>query len=173
MPLVGDLHLFVKLCIFILGELPFQPFAGTRKDRAMMKRILDTKPAGCISGIENSPGGEIQWSKTLPESCRLSTDLKQRLENLLGRLLESNRNKLMTFKEFFNETDRIFHLIPIYYLNLKRFILTCNYFEANQSITDLYNHLKQQNHDRTDEQYYCLFQKYDHRALSMSIDFVF
>lgn len=173
MPLVGDLHLFVKLCTLILGELPFQPFAGTRKDRAMMKRILDTKPAGCISGIENSPGGEIQWSKTLPESCRLSTDLKQRLENLLGRLLESNRNKLMTFKEFFNETDRIFHLIPIYYLNLKRFILTCNYFEANQSITDLYNHLKQQNHDRIDEQYYCLFQKYDHRALSMSIDFVF
>jgi hypothetical protein len=34
----------------ILGELPFQPFAGTRKDREGMKRILDTKPGACISG---------------------------------------------------------------------------------------------------------------------------
>ncbi len=39
------------LLYLIQGELPFQPFAGTRKDRNMMKRILETKPAGCISGI--------------------------------------------------------------------------------------------------------------------------
>jgi hypothetical protein len=169
-PLVSNSLLLVKLFCFILGELPFQPFAGTRKDRAVMKHILDNKPTGCISGIEDSPGGQIQWSKTLPDSCRLSADLKQRVEILLRRLLESNRNKLMTFKEFFSETDRIFHLIPIYYLNLQRFILTCNYFEENQSITDLYNHLKQQNRDRNDEQYYCLFQKYDYRSFSNPID---
>ncbi len=124
-----------------------------------MKKILDTKPAGCISGIENTPGGDIQWSKTLPESCRLSIDLKQRLEILLQRLLESNRNKLMTFREFFNETDRIFNLMPIYYLNLKHFILTCSYFEPTQSITKLYDQLQQQNHDQNHEEYYCLFQK--------------
>ncbi|CAF1406879.1 unnamed protein product [Adineta steineri] len=140
------------------GELPFQPFAGTRKDRAGMKRILDTKPTGCISGVENTPGGEIQWSKTLPASCRLSVDLKQRLEALLPRLLESNRNKLMTFKEFFQETDRIFNLMPIYYLNLKRFTLTCNYFEPTQMITELYNKLHQQNNGDHNEEYYCLFQ---------------
>jgi len=121
-----------------------------------MKRILETKPTGCISGIENTPGGDIQWSKTLPESCRLSRDLKQRLEILLQRLLESNRNKLMTFREFFNETDQIFHLMPIYYLNLKDFILTCSYFEPTQSITKLYDLLQQQENN---EEYYCLFQK--------------
>jgi inhibitor of nuclear factor kappa-B kinase subunit epsilon len=110
-------------------------------------------------GIEEAPGEEIQWSKTLPESCRLSIDLKQRLEILLRRLLESNRNKLMSFKEFFNETDRIFHLIPIYYLNLKYFILTCNYFEPTQLITELYAQLQQQNNNRNHEDYYCLFQK--------------
>jgi hypothetical protein len=38
---------------FILGQLPFQPYAGTRKDRAVMKHILDTKPTGCISGKKN------------------------------------------------------------------------------------------------------------------------
>lgn len=141
--------------MLFLGELPFQPYAGTRKDRTVMKKILDTKPTGCISGIENTPGGDIQWSKTLPESCRLSKDLKQRLEMLLQRLLEPNRNKLMSFKEFFNETDQIFNLIPIYYLNLKYFKLTCHYFEPTQSIMKLYDQLQEKHH----EEYYCLFQK--------------
>ncbi|CAF1028769.1 unnamed protein product [Rotaria sordida] len=140
------------------GELPFQPFAGTRKDRNVMKRILETKPTGCISGVENTLGGEIQWSKTLPESCRLSNDLKQQLENLLQRLLESDRNKLMRFSEFFKETDRIFNLIPIYYLNLKRFILTCSYFEPIELITKLYDKLQQQDNDEDHKEYYCLFQ---------------
>lgn len=142
-----------------LGELPFQPFAGTRKDRAGMKRILETKPSGCISGIELSTGGKIQWSKTLPESCRLSKDLKHRLELLLQRLLESDRHKLMRFPEFFQETDLIFNLMPIYYLNLKRFNLTCNYFEPSQSITRLYDLLQEQNTDGNHEEYHCLFQK--------------
>ncbi len=143
-----------------------------------MKNILNTKLPGCISGnriyslhslyriifwiklgIETTSGGKIQWSKTLPESCRLSKDLKQRLETLLQRLLESDRNKLMTFREFFKETDHIFNLMPIYYLNLKRFILTCSYFEPTQSITKLYDQLHQQNNLENYEDYYCLFQK--------------
>jgi hypothetical protein len=110
-------------------------------------------------GIENSSGGDIQWSKTLPESCRLSNDLKQRLENLLQRLLESDRHKLMRFQEFFQETDQIFHLMPIYYLNLKYFILTCSYFEPTQPINKLYDQLQQQNTDQIHEEYFCLFQK--------------
>lgn len=111
-------------------------------------------------GVENTPGGEIQWSKTLPASCRLSPNLKHRLETLLQRLLESERSKLMTFREFFTETDRILNLIPIYYLNLKLFKLTCGYFEPSQSITKLYDELQQQNGDENNEEYYCLFQKY-------------
>jgi hypothetical protein len=38
----------------IQGELPFQPFAGTRKDRDIMRRILDTKPSGVISGLNST-----------------------------------------------------------------------------------------------------------------------
>jgi hypothetical protein len=112
-----------------------------------------------LIGIENTAGGDIQWSKTLPESCRLSLNLRKRLEVLLQRLLESDRNKLMRFGEFFKETDQIFHLIPIHYLNLKRFTLTCSYFEATQSITKLYDELNQQNKDENNDEYYCLFQK--------------
>ena len=112
-----------------------------------------------ILGIETSPGGDIQWTRKLPSSCRLSADLKQRLELLLQRLLESDRNKLMTFRDFFNETDRILNLIPIYYLNLKRFTLTCTYFEPTQSIAKLYDELHKQNKDEHREDYFCLFQK--------------
>lgn len=140
------------------GELPFQPFAGTRKDRTVMKRILRTKPSGHISGMETTQGGEIQWSRTLPDSCRLSSSLKARIENLLQRLLESDPAKLMTFNEFFRQTDFILNLKPIYYLNLKRFQLTCAYFEPTQSITKLYDELRIQNGDKNNEEYYCLFQ---------------
>ena len=124
-----------------------------------MKHILKTKPSGHISGVETTQGGKIQWSKTLPDSCRLSSSLKARLESLLQRLLESDRNKLMSFKEFFRETDRLLNLKPIYYLNLKRFQLTCAYFEPTQSITKLYDELHLQNGDKNNEEYYCLFQK--------------
>jgi hypothetical protein len=67
----------------------------------------------------------------------------------------------MTFREFFTETDRMLNLMPIYYLNLKRFKLTCGYFEPTQSITKLYDELHQQNDDKNNEEYYCLFQKYE------------
>ncbi|CAF3971506.1 unnamed protein product [Rotaria sp. Silwood2] len=140
------------------GELPFQPFHGTRKDRAVMRRILDSKPSGVISGVEKTPGGEIQWSKTLPDSCRLSSSLKYRLELLLQRLLESKFGSLMKFQEFFNETDRLLNLMPIHYLNLKRFKLSCGYFEPTQSIMKLYDELLQQNGDENNVDYYCLFQ---------------
>ena len=109
--------------------------------------------------MESTPGGDIQWSKTLPPSCRLSASFKRRLETLLQRLLESDRNRLMSFQEFFIDTDRILNLIPIYYLNLKRFQLTCAYFEPSQSTTKLYDELHQQNDDKNNEEYYCLFQK--------------
>ncbi len=112
-----------------------------------------------VLGVENTPGGDIQWSKTLPDSCRLSSSLKNRLELLLQRLLESERKKLMTFREFFIETDRILNLMAIYYLNLKHFKLSCGYFEPTQSITKLYDELHQQNGDENNEEYYCLFQK--------------
>jgi len=115
-------------------------------------------------GIENGPGEDISWSKTLPKSCRLSPILKHRLEILLQRLLESERAKLMTFREFFSETDRILKLMPIYYLNLKRFTLSCGYFEPTQTITTLYDQLHQENQDEISQEYYCLFQKYEEHS---------
>ncbi|CAF3323409.1 unnamed protein product [Rotaria sp. Silwood2] len=154
------------------GELPFQPFAGIRKDQVVMTRILNSKPIGAISGIEKVPGGEIQWSKTLPDSCRLSSSLKNRLEMLLQRLLESQLNKLMRFEDFFNETDDLLNLMPIYYLNLKHFKLSCDYFEPTQSIMKLHDELIKRNVEENHVEYYCLFQNVPYpisKAKPMSI----
>lgn len=112
-------------------------------------------------GVEKAPGENIEWSKTLPNTCRLSPSLKRRVEFLLQRLLESKVTKLMKFEEFFKETDRIINLIPIYYLNLKRFQLTCGYFEPKQTILKLYDELLEQNGDNHTVKYNCLFQKYE------------
>mgnify|MGYP006897139090 CR=1 FL=1 len=56
--------------------------------------------------------------------------------------------------------------MPIYYLNLKRFILTCTYFEPKQLITELFDQLQKENHNENYEEYYCLFQKYVGRVWS-------
>ncbi|CAF3769189.1 unnamed protein product [Rotaria socialis] len=140
------------------GALPFQPFAGTRKDRTVMRRILDSKPSGVISGVEKLPGGQIEWSKKLPDTCRLSPGLRRRLEFILPRLLESKIDRLMKFEEFFKETDHVLNLVKIYYLNLKRFKLTCAYLEPTQSILKLYDELLEQNDDENSTNYNCLFQ---------------
>ena len=51
--------------------------------------------------------------------------------------------------------------MPIYYLNLKRFHLSCSYFEGTQPISKLYEELHEQNSDQNGEEYHCLFQKYE------------
>ncbi|CAF4566301.1 unnamed protein product, partial [Rotaria magnacalcarata] len=107
------------------------------------------------------PGEQIEWSKKLPDTCRLSPGLKRRLELILSRLLESKIDRLMTFEEFFKETDHVLNLVQIYYLNLKRFKLTCAYFEPTQSILKLYDELLEQNDDENSINYNCLFQKAD------------
>ena len=104
-------------------------------------------------------GGDIQYSKVLPDWCRLSSNLKSMLEKLLARLFETNHDHLMKHEEFFSEIEQILCLIPIYYLNFKRLTLTCTYFPANHFIDQLFDQIQQENNDDTDVDYYCLFQK--------------
>jgi hypothetical protein len=80
-------------------------------------------------------------------------------EKLLSRLFATNQDQLMKHEEFFNEIDKILNLIPIYYLNLKRFTLTCAYFQSDHSINQLLDHIRHENGDEINTNYYCLFQK--------------
>jgi hypothetical protein len=124
-----------------------------------MKQILRSIPIGNISGIQYEYNGDIQWTKTLPEWCRLSSNLKEMLEKLLSRLFETNQDQLMKHEEFFDEIDKILNLIPIYYLNLNKFTLTCASFQKDHLINKLFNHIQQENDDKTNTNYYCLFQE--------------
>ncbi len=85
--------------------------------------------------------------------------MKDILEKLLSRLFETNHDRLMKHEEFFAEVDEILHLIPVYYLNLKRLTLTCTYFPANDPINKLFDQIRQENGDEANIEYYCLFQK--------------
>lgn len=125
-----------------------------------MRRILTSIPTGCISGIQTTSNGDIQWSQTLPEWCRLSSNLKVMLESLLSHLFETNQQHLMKHEEFFIEVEKILNCIPIYYLNLKKFTLTCTYFQSDDSINKLFDHIRTENGDECHTDYYCLFQKY-------------
>jgi hypothetical protein len=142
-----------------------------------MREILTSIPIGCISGkikkkicyldiiriilgIQSTHNGKIEWSKVLPEWCRLSLNLKDMLEKLLSRLFETNQDRLMKHEEFFSEIDNIVNLIPIYYFNLKRLTLTCTYFQSDHSINKLFDKIREENGDEINVDYYCLFQKY-------------
>ena len=53
------------------GSLPFRPFGG-RRNKETMHYITTQKESGIISGVQTSEDGQIEWSKTLPDSCQLS-----------------------------------------------------------------------------------------------------
>ncbi|CAF3595707.1 unnamed protein product [Adineta steineri] len=140
------------------GQLPFQPYNSTNNDRNLMKQILTSIPMGSISGIQDTYNGDIRWSKVLPEWCRLSSNLKKMLEKLFSCLFETNQARLMKHEEFFNEVNKIIDLIPIYYINLKKFTLTCAYFQADDSIHKFFDYIRQENDDEMNVEYFCLFQ---------------
>lgn len=69
------------------GNLPFRPYGG-RKNKETMHLITTKKASGVISGTQTSENGQIEWSRTLPAHCQLSTGLKQLVTPLLAGLLE-------------------------------------------------------------------------------------
>lgn len=69
------------------GNLPFRPYGG-RKNKETMHLITTKKASGVISGTQTSENGQIEWSRTLPSHCQLSSGLKQLVTPLLAGLLE-------------------------------------------------------------------------------------
>lgn len=88
------------------GQLPFRPHGG-RKNRRQMYEITRNKDSGVISGVQKSENAQIEWSKELPATCRLSVGLKQHLTPILAGLLESNELKKWSFNTLFKEVEKI------------------------------------------------------------------
>ncbi|CAO2636801.1 Inhibitor of nuclear factor kappa-B kinase subunit epsilon [Lemmus lemmus] len=54
------------------GSLPFLPYGGPRRNKEIMYRITTEKPVGAISGTQRQENGPLEWSYSLPITCRLS-----------------------------------------------------------------------------------------------------
>jgi len=99
------------------GSLPFRPYGG-RRNRPMMLHITTTKMPGVISGVQYAENGPIQWSTSLPSTCRLSRGLKHLIRQLLAGMLEPDAAKMMKFDQFFQNVHSIVTKVPVHVFNV-------------------------------------------------------
>ncbi|XP_053378436.1 serine/threonine-protein kinase TBK1-like isoform X2 [Mercenaria mercenaria] len=88
------------------GKLPFQAFGG-RNDSHMMFQIISGRRSGDISGIQREPGGPVERSKHLPETCYLSRGLMKQIEPILAGLFETDTRRTLTFDQFFDAVSDV------------------------------------------------------------------
>lgn len=94
------------------GHLPFQPYGG-RSNSQTMFLITTTKESGVISGIQRYQNGDIEWSKELPGTCRLSLGLKCLIVPMLANMMESDKRKRWAFEQFFREVFKIKDMLTL------------------------------------------------------------
>ncbi|XP_005093119.1 serine/threonine-protein kinase TBK1 [Aplysia californica] len=118
------------------GSLPFRPFGG-RKNRETMHQITAKKEHDVISGVQDTHGGPIRWSKDLPPTCRLSRGLKSLITPCLAKLLEKDQNLTMTFDDFFLRVDDIASRTPYYAFCPSSFSLLTLYARGRDDMSQL------------------------------------
>jgi TANK-binding kinase 1 len=125
------------------GNLPFRPYGG-RKNKETMHVITTKKASGVISGIQVTEDGQIEWRKTLPDSCQLSPGLKKIITPLLAGLLEADTKKIWTFERFFTEvTDMLSRrIVNIFHVNKAQLIKV--YIHPDESYNHLQNYINEQ-----------------------------
>ncbi|XP_062522503.1 serine/threonine-protein kinase TBK1-like [Corticium candelabrum] len=88
------------------GSLPFRPFGG-RSNKETMHAIISKKQYGVISGIQRKEGGEIEWSKKLPQTVQISPSIAAELEEVLKDVLENDKSRTMSFDLFIRVCEAI------------------------------------------------------------------
>jgi hypothetical protein len=76
------------------------------------------KEPGVISGVQHTEGGQIEWSRTLPSTCRLSEGLKELIRQLLAGMLEPEASKMVKFDRFFEFVNSIVKITPVHVFNV-------------------------------------------------------
>ncbi|XP_022097832.1 serine/threonine-protein kinase TBK1-like isoform X5 [Acanthaster planci] len=100
------------------GVLPFRPYGG-RKNRATMHQMTTLKASGIISGVQrDSENGRIEWSRELPKTTQMSQGLRLLVEEMLAGLLESDVNRMWSFKTFFDTAQAIVNMtvVDVFYV---------------------------------------------------------
>ncbi|XP_075843974.1 inhibitor of nuclear factor kappa-B kinase subunit epsilon isoform X3 [Microtus pennsylvanicus] len=116
------------------GSLPFLPFGGPRRNKEIMYRITTEKPVGAISGTQRQENGPLEWSYSLPITCRLSMGLQSQLVPILANILEAEQAKCWGFDQFFAETSDILQRIIIHVFSLPQAVLHHVYIHAHNTI---------------------------------------
>ncbi|XP_008571296.1 PREDICTED: inhibitor of nuclear factor kappa-B kinase subunit epsilon isoform X2 [Galeopterus variegatus] len=116
------------------GSLPFVPFGGPRRNKEIMYRITTEKPAGAIAGTQRRENGSLEWSYTLPVTCRLSLGLQSQLVPILANILEVEQAKCWGFDQFFAETSDILQRVVVHVFSLSQAVLYHVYIHAHNTI---------------------------------------
>ncbi|XP_077013722.1 inhibitor of nuclear factor kappa-B kinase subunit epsilon [Tamandua tetradactyla] len=116
------------------GSLPFIPFGGPRRNKEIMYRIITEKPAGAIAGTQRGENGPLEWSYTLPITCRLSLGLQSQLVPILANILEAEQAKCWGFDQFFAETSDILQRVVVHVFSLSQAVLHHVYIHAHNTI---------------------------------------
>ncbi|KAM4861276.1 inhibitor of nuclear factor kappa-B kinase subunit epsilon isoform 2-T3 [Thomomys bottae] len=116
------------------GSLPFIPFGGPRRNKEIMHRITTEKPAGAIAGTQKRENGPLEWSYSLPITCRLSTGLQSQLVPILANILEVEQAKCWGFDQFFAETSDILQRQVVHVFSLCQAVLYHVYIHAHNTI---------------------------------------
>ncbi|KAF3823150.1 hypothetical protein GH733_010586 [Mirounga leonina] len=116
------------------GSLPFVPFGGPRRNKEMMYRIITEKPSGAIAGTQRQENGLLEWSYSLPITCRLSMGLQSQLVPVLANILEVEQAKCWGFDQFFAETSDILQRVVVHVFSLSQAVLHHVYIHAHNTI---------------------------------------
>uniref|UniRef100_A0A8C8YYF0 Inhibitor of nuclear factor kappa-B kinase subunit epsilon n=1 Tax=Prolemur simus TaxID=1328070 RepID=A0A8C8YYF0_PROSS len=116
------------------GSLPFIPFGGPRRNKEIMHRITTEKPPGAIAGTQRWENGPLEWSYTLPITCRLSKGLQSQLVPILANILEVEQAKCWGFDQFFAETSDILQRVVFHIFSLSQAVLHHVYIHAHNTI---------------------------------------
>ncbi|XP_014684522.1 inhibitor of nuclear factor kappa-B kinase subunit epsilon isoform X5 [Equus asinus] len=116
------------------GSLPFVPFGGPRRNKEIMYRITTEKPAGAIAGTQRRENGPLEWSYSLPITCRLSSGLQSQLVPILANILEVEQAKCWGFDQFFAETSDILQRVVVHVFSLSEAVLHHVYIHGHNTI---------------------------------------
>lgn len=95
----------------VLGEVPFRPFEGSRKNRNEMFKMISRKHDQDIYGRQSTPNGKIEYYREIPSHCNISLGLRQHLETIIRGLLRGNASQ-WTLDTYTREADHVKKLTP-------------------------------------------------------------
>lgn len=95
----------------VLGEVPFRPFEGSRKNRNEMFKMISRKHDQDIYGRQCTPNGKIEYYREIPSHCNISLGLRQHLETIIRGLLRGNASQ-WTLDTYTREANHVKKLTP-------------------------------------------------------------